>query len=740
MTINRKHVSLALGLAFLFAGFAYGQSDIQKIKNRIVEELMDAEVDDSEIETLIETIRPDGTWPGINYEDVSRTGFEHRFHHSNMVTLARAYQSKDSKYHKSKKVKQTVEAALRNWVKNDYFCDNWWHNQIGTPNNLVALMLIMGDELDEERVQGAQPMIGRAHIDAPGARPGGDRIKIASIQAKNALFLGEDALFNKVVRVIEGEIKFSEWVGAEYGYDFRRIVGGFANRDMGGRGIQYDYSFHHRVDGVNNTLSYGLGYANAFVEWAVYTAGTEFAFADDRLERLIDYFLDGICKTAVFGKFPDAGAKNRSISREGTLRPYSAETAEKLLSTSNYRRAEIQEIADIRNKGIKPTLSHATYFWHSEHFSFQRPDWFTSVRMYSTRTHNMEVPYNSEGLFNHHRSDGANHLSRTGDEYFDIWPVYDYQKIPGATIMQKTEMPPPNQIQKLGYTEFVGAATDGKYGTAAFDFRSAHDPLIGRKAWFFFDDEYVALGTGISCKNNDLPVVTAINQCHLRDDVTLESGGRTIRLEKGEDEYENVDWIYHDQVGYVFPEPASVNIKNSPATGSWWRINKQTDSPKEEINLDVFKLWLDHGVRPSEESYAYIVVPATSMAELERGTSRENIAILANTPEVQAVRHATLDMCQAVFYEAGEVQVSDDLTLAAATPGIVILQQTSDGTRLTASDPNRELGKMILSISARVEESGAGYRAFWNEEEQVSELIIDLPQGQYAGSSVTIEW
>ena len=145
---------------------------------------------------------------------------------------------------------------------------------------------------------------------------------------------------------------------------------------------------------------------------------------------LIDYFLDGICKTAVYGKFPDAGARNRSISRQGALKPYNTKLVEKLLLTSSYRREELQEIADIRQKGGKPTLAHATYYWHSEHFTCQRPDWFASVRLYSTRTHNMEQPYNSEGLLNHHRGDGANHLSRSGDEYLDIWPVYDYQKIP----------------------------------------------------------------------------------------------------------------------------------------------------------------------------------------------------------------------------------------------------------------------------------------------------------------------
>jgi chondroitin AC lyase len=689
---------------------------------------------------LINTLREDGTWPGINYEDVSRTGFEHRFHLSNMVELARAYKSDNSIYRKSKEVKNTLERALQNWVDHDYFCDNWWYNQIGTPSNLVTILLITGDELPAKLTDGLQPMLARATLDAGGARPGGDRIKIASIQAKNMLFLGDKETFNEVVRVIESEIKYVEWIGARYGYGIRRDVGGFQNRSAGGRGIQNDNSFHHRVDGVNNTLSYGLGYANAFIEWAVYTAGTQYAFSDGQLEKLIDYFLDGICKTAIYGKYPDPGAKNRSISRKGTLAAYNAEPAEKLLLTSDYRRDEIQEIVNIRNKGIKPTTSHATFFWDSEHFSFQRPDFFTSVRMYSTRNYNMEQPYNSEGLFNHHRGDGTNHISITGDEYFDIAPVFDYQKIPGATIMQKPELPSEREIQKLGLTDFVGAATDGKYAAVGFDFKSPHDPLCARKSWFFFDKEYVCLGAGISGRR-DLPVVTTINQCLLRDDVTIHSGDQKSLVVRGEHKINDVDWVFQDGIGYVFPEPLSVNIKNNEATGSWWDINKQTDSPKEEVRLDVFKLWLDHGDQPIEASYAYIVVPATTIDHLTQATSKNNIAILENTPYIQAVMHNALNMIQLVFYKAGEVEIAEGLVLRSENPGIIILKMEGrDVKQISVSDPNRELGTYRLSISSKLEKNGEKIEASWSEQKGMSEIDIMLPQGNYAGKSVSIDF
>ncbi|MCF6332853.1 MAG: polysaccharide lyase beta-sandwich domain-containing protein [Draconibacterium sp.] len=107
---------------------------------------------------------------------------------------------------------------------------------------------------------------------------------------------------------------------------------------------------------------------------------------------------------------------------------------------------------------------------------------------------------------------------------------------------------------------------------------------------------------------------------------------------------------------------------------------------------------------------------------------------------MQAVKHSGLKMCQAVFYKAGEVQITESLTLRCETPGIVILhEQSQNSMKITVTDPNLELGKMLLSITARVEKEGENFKAVWNEKEKVSELTIDLPKGHFAGSSVTIK-
>jgi chondroitin AC lyase len=317
-------------------------------------------------------------------------------------------------------------------------------------------------------------------------------------------------------------------------------------------------------------------------------------------------------------------------------------------------------------------------------------------------------------------------------------PVFDFQKIPGTTVMQKPSLPPPEEIQKLGLTEFVGAVTDGEYGAVGFDFKSPHDPLCARKSWFFFDQEYVCLGSGISTRQ-DLPVVTTLNQCLLRDDVIISVNNNQMEIPEDEKNYENVDWVFQDGIGYVFAVPTTINIKNNAATGSWYTINKQTDSPKGELTLDVFKLWLDHGQAPSEETYEYIVVPATTIEMLKSGQSKNNISILSNTPDLQAVRHEQLNMVQAVFYKAGEIALSDNISLRADNPGIILIKMNEGKVhQISVADPNRELGKMSLSLSGKISSPDDNFSSYWDDQQKTSQVFIDLPKGQYAGKSITI--
>jgi chondroitin AC lyase len=696
------------------------KDDFLIVRERVVDELMKDKVDDQQVADVLEMMNEDGSFQGINYDDLSRTaGFPHRRHTSNLVDLAKAYKTKSSDYFRSKKLKQRITKSLEYWVDHDFFGDNWHNNQISTPTNLVNLMLIMGDEFPQDLVDGAQPIIGRANMNASGARPSGDRIVIAGILAKNLLFIGDREQFGEIIELIGGEVKFS----------------------TGQRGMQHDYSFHHRHDRVNNTTSYGYGkYANAFGEWSYYVANTRYAFSVEKINHLVDYYLDGIYKQLVYGVYTDISVKNRSITHKATFEPRGITEIERLIFSTDYRKDELEEIIQLRKGEAEPSKSFSKFFWQTEHFVVQRPNYYTTVRMFSTRNRNMEVPYNGPGKPTHHRADGTNYIQLDGDEYHNIWPVYDWQKISGTTIMQKPELPPPDQIQKDGLTHFVGAVTDGLYGAVAFDFRSPHDLTAAKKSWFFFDQEYACLGTDIKVDQR-LPVVTTVNQVLMKSAVAINQNGEVRQLERGSRQLDNIKWVHQDRIGYVFPEPTTVNISNQTETGRWSDITDQKNISDELVSEEVFTLWFDHGSRPNNASYKYIVVPDVDEEEIEE-TSNTNrgIEILSNTAELQAVRSDKMGIFQMAFYKSGALDITDDLNLQVDSQGMIMLHL--DGGRIekmTIADPSRRLARMHVTVTGVYDSEGDDHATNHNEETNSTSFVIDLPQGVYAGKSVVID-
>ena len=715
--LNRLFLTSATILLLVIQCIA--QNDIKVIKERIVADLMDTKIDDSRIESLMANMNSDGSFKNINYSDLSRNAsFPHGGHTRDMVYMAKAYKNKNSRFYQSKPLKAQIEKGLVFWVEHDFVGENWHDNQITTPTNLGNLMLVIGDELPKDLVVKAQPMIFRANMNASGARPSGDRIVIAGILAKNLLFQGDYKEFDKIIKIIEGELKFA----------------------TGERGMQHDYSFHHRVDRVNNTSSYGYGkYANAYGEWSYYVSGTPYAFSKEKINQLVDYYLDGIYKQMVYGVYEDISVKNRSISNPSTFQPYSTLEIERVLVSTNYRKKELEEIARLRKGEAKPSASFAKFFWQTEHFVFQRPNFYTTVRMFSTRNRNMEEPYNGPGKLTHHRADGTNYLMLKGDEYLNIWPVYDWQKISGTTIVQKPQLPGPDDIQKAGLTDFVGAVTDGLYGAVVFDFKSPHDPLEAKKSWFFFDTEYVCLGTDIKSQSG-MEVATTLDQSLLRSDVHVQQEGSPQNMAKGSRTLQKVKWVHHDKTGYIFPEPASVNLSNQTETGSWAAITDQKNISKEVISKDVFKLWYNHGSKPAGASYAYIVVPDVTEKELiTTGKNNRSVEVLSNTPALQAVRQSKLGISQLAFYKAGNIEIEKGIKVWMDSAGIVMLKTKGGKVKaLTVADPSRKLSRMSVSVSGIYKNKGEGYTAVADQKQNRTLFTVDLPQGVYLGKSFNL--
>ena len=175
----------------------------------------------------------------------------------------------------------------------------------------------------------------------------------------------------------------------------------------------------------------------------------------------------------------------------------------------------------------------------------------------------------------------------------------------------------PNGRERLADSRnfhFAGGVSDSIYGVSAYAYMDNYAGVNtgAKKAWFFFDNEVVCLGSGIN-STSYAPVYTTINQCLLDDkNILLSQNKQQTTIKKGEFSYDSPDWVLHNGIGYIFPQGGRIFLCNQQQTGSWYDIN-HTES-KEMQQREVFTLGFNHGTNPRNATYAYIIAPGITSA------------------------------------------------------------------------------------------------------------------------------
>lgn len=200
-----------------------------------------------------------------------------------------------------------------------------------------------------------------------------------------------------------------------------------------------------------------------------------------------------------------------------------------------------------------------------------------------------------------------------------------------------------------------------------------------------------------------------------------------------------VRWVVHDKVGYYFLNKENVILSNQRTEGSWKIANRQTTTPTDIIQQDVFTLSVDHGSYPNNEGYAYMVVPSADPLSIEKQVEEEGVVVLANCPDVQAVRHDGLNMAYAVFYKGGTLRIHDKIVVEMDAPGMLMVKYNDAGEILAlgVSDPTRFMKKLHLSVNQKIVGSAQeNIQTEWDEKQALTRITVELPQNEYAGKSV----
>ena len=343
--------------------------------------------------------------------------------------------------------------------------------------------------------------------------------------------------------------------------------------------------------------------------------------------------------------------------------------------------------------GVVPFHRH---FWRSDYTIHQRPEYTMDVRMASTRTARCENG-NGENLKGYFITEGGTGIVRRGDEYANIFPSWDWSHIPGTTTPSVKVIPQPGQWEHKGQSTFTGGVSDEVYGVTTYQLTDQDFNIntTAKKSWFFFDKEIVCMGSDIQSKNIH-PIHTTVNQCFLKGKVNvitknLSNEGEQV---KSNQTYRDLICVNHDSISYYFPEGGNITISRQVQTGSWKELSQHlSDAP---VSQPVFKLWMNHGVRPSKGKYIYYVMPNTGSAK--EAVKNMDQLLTINTDKVQAVLNQDLNILGAVFHQPGSLKLGE-VEIASSTPCVAMFTQLhTDTVKVYVADPSYTLSGTTLSI------------------------------------------
>lgn len=669
-------------------------TDIQKLQYRLKSEYIN---DNENPYDFLKYMNEDGSFSNINYSPDVKGSFPAVQHLTYLKRLGQAYNSPGNKYYKSKAIKQKYILALLNWVENDYHYNlNWWNNDQQVPSELSAALIVKVPGIPDQLLNNAYKIVRRCERLVGPRSAGADLVLASRTLLKLEIPFGDEENIRKRLDPIFGDIYVVNPTVATDG-SFVGIRGGSKV------GIFPDMGYYYHGPLIHTAL-----YGHGFIRDASYiislTAGTKFQPSSERLNILIDYILDGV-QYQIRNKADDPGVKGRQIvnlsGSAGDIASGVASALDILLKTKGLNRQE--ELSSLYNNrmGVNDLGFVGTKnFWFGDYFSHNRNAYHIGVRTSSVRT-KVSESINGQNMKGANLGDGVTYIQTDGKDYASIYPVWDWNMLPGTTTTYGdfddwNKRSWQGSWADMGSTQFVGGVTDGIYGANCMDFQKKG--LQAKKSWFMFDEGMVALGNEINY-GGDFPIYTDINQSRLYGDVTVNDEKGIRIVEKGTRELKNVSWVLHNNIGYLFPAPTTINLKNDAQTGR--RSDIELPASSADVTFDVFNLWINHGNKPSNKNYQYMVLPGATKELLEEYAANSPY-IIETKKSYQAVYNKNSKVLEVVFWESGSADI-DGLKVSVDKPCIVTVSDIEKDMKIAVANPMNEGLTVKLGVNRMID-------------------------------------
>lgn len=760
----------------------------QKIDKSLVPNHLLSVVNESDMNSVKNIVdKAIGYWETMNkdtsknylWEDLSDTKNSNHITKSfeRLLEMAKAYHLVGSEVNGNLELMKDTVYGLDWMMENRYnksYYNNWWDWQIGAPQKINEIMVLVRDYMTQSKINEYVDIISfyvpnardqwQGNTNKPGVivtqTTGANRLDMCQVMIYKSILSKNSEKMQEASIDVLPELKYVTSGDGFY---------------TDGSIIQHGALPYTGTYGA--ILLSGIGRVNYMLE------GTEWSLPEDKVEMIYDVIENSFEPLMYKGLMMDM-VNGRSISRatgqdinngEGVMKSIvkyyipaaTEEKADELKSmvkywiTENDAKNVLQTTTDLEFKALATKIvNNENVKSRGEligHYNFANMDrmvhrsegFVFGTSMYSSRTYMHEGNMNKENLKGFHTADGMAYLYNGDVEQYSkgFWPTVDPYRLPGTTVDTLRLKDGAGGQNVRGSQSWVGGSTiDGQYGATGMYLDKSKDKgyemdLQAKKSWFTFDDEVVALGSGIS-STKDRSIETIIENRRLSDvgnEVFTVDGNTEISNIGDSNSKEQVSWAHikgnkeNTDIGYYFPEKANVNVLREHRTGSWKDINGAQADKLEENNY--LTMWMDHGVNPDADTYSYVLLPNKSAKEVKYYNENPNIEILSNTEQVHAVKEKRLNITAVNFWEDNQ---SVDFINTDKKSSIMVKEE-NEKMKVAISDPTMTSDVIQVTLDKKVED-------VISKDERVTvkeigeNVILEVNTKDAKGSSINVEF
>ncbi|MFV0605316.1 MAG: polysaccharide lyase family 8 super-sandwich domain-containing protein [Niabella sp.] len=611
MTFYRIFIFFAL--IFFFNVNSYSQQDKEQILNRHRSFLLDTDtIGKATVDSIIAGFDPSTKrWNSINYTDNTLAGWDTRNHLVNVKLLA-AYWARTSKGQTHPSLLKIIIAALDEWYEHKFRNPNWWHNEVGVPQLMRDIVVLMLPSLSKNQLSNYLEIIRQYRLQGTGA----NRIWLSDIALFYGLLTDNKEIINTAVTSLINEVKIS-------------------NRE----GLKPDYSFHQHDERLQ-MFQYGKAFLLDNIRLAWELQNSQWAYPANKVKLLSGMLLNG-WQWMARGINTVPETMDRSCSRPGELRAADVRNYIKyFIALDPYNEPQYTKLHN-NQEGRGYSLRGYKSYPYSDFSSHHNKNYSFFLKTISTRTLPAEH-INFENLKGDLLNSGETYFIRTGNEYYNLMPVWHWDRLPGITSFEGAA--------KISRKNYCGSVSDGNIGFTSMEYKMiAKDTNIFfscKKSWFVVDDLMICLLSDMQFSGIE-KAYTILDQSRFSGTVNTDAGG----LLSGDYKNSSYNWIFHNKFVYApLLKNEVLSLYADTSSGNWYDINNSYS--KTKITETIFMPYLNH----TTKSYfsGYLVSFLNKKNSAKKLLRKPVFKVLSNNKNCQAVQLKN-GVLMAAFYDKGNI-------------------------------------------------------------------------------------